>query len=249
MHSTAGWPPHRYSPSTAEGAAAGEARGEDGGALADRGARVLQCCKAGSIAQTLVTASCQATRGNTDCSAPLAGSSTHRSGCTEGFGGPLATGRGCRKAGSITQASEAVSFQATPGNTDRSAYLAGSTTSYPDQCGCTAGFGGSLTTGRGCRKVDSIPRASEAALQDTRGNTDCSASTVGSCAGQIGCTAGFGGSPTTGRRCGKAGSIAQTSTAASCQATRGNTDCSAASPGTPASAQFSAAARRASAGR
>ena len=90
-------------------------------------------CKAGPIAQTSEVTSCQATRGNTDCSAPLAGSSTHRSGCTAGFGGPLATGRGCRKAGSITQASEAVSFQATPGNTDRSAYLVGGTTSYPDQ--------------------------------------------------------------------------------------------------------------------
>jgi hypothetical protein len=110
MYSTAGWPLHRYSPSTAEGAAAGEAGGEDGGALADRGARVLQCCKAGSIAQTLVSASCQATRGNTDCSAPLAGSSTHRSGCTAGSGGSLATGRGYRKAGSITQASAAASF-------------------------------------------------------------------------------------------------------------------------------------------
>jgi hypothetical protein len=126
--------------------------------MADRGARVLQCCKAGSIAQTPVAASCQATRGNADCSAPLAGSSTHRSGCTAGSGGPLATGRGYRKAGSITQASAVAPFQATPGNTDCSAYLAGSTTSYPDQCGCTAGSGGSLTTGRRCRKVDSIPR-------------------------------------------------------------------------------------------
>ena len=39
--------------------------------------------------------------------------------------------------------------------------------------------------------MGSIPRASEAALQDTRGNTDCSASSVGSCAGQSGRTAGF----------------------------------------------------------
>ena len=45
-------------------------------------------------------------------------------------GGSLATGRGCCKAGSITQASEAVSFQATPGNTDCSTPLVGSTTSY-----------------------------------------------------------------------------------------------------------------------
>ena len=63
-------------------------------------------CKAGPIAQTSEVTSCQATRGNADCSAPLAGSSTHQCGCTAGFGGPLATGRGCRKAGSITQASE-----------------------------------------------------------------------------------------------------------------------------------------------
>ena len=203
--------------------------------MADRGARVLQCCKAGSIAQTSAAVSCQATRGNTDCSAPLAGSSTHRSGCAAGFGGSLATGRGYRKAGSITQASAAASFQATPGNTDCSASLAGSTTSYPDRCGCTAGFGGSLTTGRRYHKVDSIPQASEDALQDTRGNTDCSASSVGSCAGQSGRTAGFDRSLATGRGCCKAGPITQTSTATSCQVTRGNTDCSAASPGTPAS--------------
>ena len=146
-------------------------------------------CKAGPIAQTSEVTSCQAARGNADCSAPLAGSSTHRSGCTAGSGGSLATGRGYRKAGSITQASAAASFQATPGNTDCSTSLAGSTTSYPDRCGCTVGFGGSLTTGHRYHKIDSIPQASEAALQDTRGNTDCSASSVGSCAGQSGRTA------------------------------------------------------------
>ena len=156
--------------------------------VADNGARMLQ---GGSVAQTSAAASCQVTRGNTDCSAPLAGSSTHRGGCTAGFGGSLATGRGCRKAGPITQAPAVASFQATPGNTDCSASLTGSTTSYPDRCSCTAGFGGSLITGRRCHKVDSIPQASEAALQDTRGNTDCSASSVGSCAGQSGYTADF----------------------------------------------------------
>ena len=103
----------------------------------------------------------------------------------------LATGRRCREAGSITQASAAASSQVTRGNTDCSASLAGSTSSYPNQCGCTAGLGGSLTTGRRCRKVDPIPQASEAALQDTRGNTDCSASSVGSCAGESDCTADF----------------------------------------------------------
>lgn len=83
------------------------------------------------------------------------------------------------------------SSQVTRSNTDCSASLAGSTTSYPNQCSCTAGFGGSLTTGCRCRKVDPIPRASEATFQDTRGNTDCSASSVGSCAGQSGRTADF----------------------------------------------------------
>eukprot|EP01049_Picozoa_sp_SAG25_P025694 SAG25_NODE_12366_length_281_cov_0.851648_1_plen_42_part_10 len=32
-----------------------------------------------------------------------------------------------------------------------------------DQCGCTAGFGWSLTTGRGCCKAGSITQASEVA--------------------------------------------------------------------------------------
>ena len=53
----------------------------------------------------------------------------------------LTTGRGCHKADSITQASEVASYQVTRGNTDCSASSAGSSTSYPDQCGCTAGFG------------------------------------------------------------------------------------------------------------
>jgi hypothetical protein len=53
----------------------------------------------------------------------------------------LTTGRGCCKADSITQASEVASYQVTRGNTDCSAPSAGSSTSYPDQCGYTAGFG------------------------------------------------------------------------------------------------------------
>jgi hypothetical protein len=59
----------------------------------------------GARMQISAAASGQVTRGNTDCSAPVAGSSTHRGGCTAGFSGALATGRGCHKAGSITQAS------------------------------------------------------------------------------------------------------------------------------------------------
>eukprot|EP01047_Picozoa_sp_COSAG01_P019918 COSAG01_NODE_1122_length_11627_cov_25.881725_1_plen_73_part_10 len=60
-----------------------------------------------------------------------------------------------------------------------------SSTPYPGQRSCTAGFGWSLTTGRRCCKVGSTTRTPEAVLrqaapsQATRGNTDCSASSAG----------------------------------------------------------------------
>ena len=62
-------------------------------------------------------------------------------GCTAGFGRSLTTGRGSRKADSVTQVLAAAPCQDTRGNTDHSAPSTGSFTSYPDQCGRTAGFG------------------------------------------------------------------------------------------------------------
>ena len=62
-------------------------------------------------------------------------------GCTAGFGRSLTTGRGSRKADSVTQVLAAAPRQDTRGNTDHSAPSTGSFTSYPDQCGRTAGFG------------------------------------------------------------------------------------------------------------
>eukprot|EP01047_Picozoa_sp_COSAG01_P012417 COSAG01_NODE_560_length_15462_cov_18.361192_2_plen_282_part_00 len=67
----------------------------------------------------------------------------------------------------------------------------------PIQCGCTAGFGRSLTTGSGCRKADSVTQVLAAApRQDTRGNTDHSASSTGAdAAGRAPSHAVLGGQP------------------------------------------------------
>ena len=145
-------------------------------------------------------------------------------GCLAGFGWSLTTGRGCCKAGSITQPHELAACQAALGNTDCTPPAAASAAA--DQCGCLPGFGWSLTTGRGCCKAGSITQPEElAGCRATLGNTDCAPAAVAADKDQCGCLAGFGWSLTTGRGCCKAGSITQPQELADCQATLGNTDC------------------------
>ena len=62
-------------------------------------------------------------------------------GCRPGLGWSVTTGRGCCKADSVTQVLAAAPRQDTRGNMDHSASSTDSATSYPDQCGRTAGFG------------------------------------------------------------------------------------------------------------
>jgi hypothetical protein len=191
------------------------------------------CCKAGSVTQLAEEASCLAARGNMDCAA-----TADACGCAVGFGWSVTTGRGCCKAGSVTQLSEQAVCQATRGNTDCAAGFIGGAASGIDACGCPAGTGWSISTGRGCCKGGSVTQvAEEASCQSAHGNMDCAAygAPVGGGADACGCPAGTGWSISTGRGCCKQGSVTQLAEEASCQSARGNTDCAAAyAPAVPA---------------
>ena len=166
-------------------------------------------------------------------------------GCATGFGWSVSTGRGCCKSGSLTQDHELASCQAALGNTDCTA-ADGDLPAPADDCGCLAGFGWSVSTGRGCCKKGSVTQEKEVAeCQAALGNVQCDGAaalpqastgtadmaaddTTNADAAETdgcGCAAGFGWSVTTGRGCCKSGSLTQDHELSSCQAALGNTDC------------------------